>query len=114
MNFELSITDKDNEIIIFCLNYDSILNYTNDLENRVSSIIKDGKLYIDQLLVTGDGKNRYIFCEFRNGQIILSSARVINPNHEYKELAKSFWNKHISFINNSILTISEKNRVLGI
>lgn len=113
MNFRLTETGYDDELFVLCLNYDSILNYVNEIENQIVDKIRKGKIIVDQLFVTGNGKNRFIECDFADGQVLLSTAKVIKPNVRYLNLSKEYLAQNRSILDKSILTSNEKNRVLG-
>ena len=44
-----------------------------------------GKILIDQLLVTGNGQNRFIGCEYVNGILDFTTAQVVHPDDYYKK-----------------------------
>lgn len=113
MNFRLTETGYDDELFVLCLNYDSILNYVNEIENQIVDKIRKGKIIVDQLFVTGNGKNRFIECEFVDGQVLLSTAKVIKPTDRYLSLSKEYLVQNRSILDKSILTSIEKNKVLG-
>lgn len=113
MNFQLTETGYDDELFVLCLNYDSILNYVGEIENQIRSKFWNGKIVVDQLLVTGNGKNRFIECDYNDGHIVLTSAKVINPNERYLKLSKEFLSLNQAIIDKSILTKFEKSRIFG-
>ena len=99
-----NLNDNKYNRYLLCLTYDSILNYIDLLEN--DNVIKNSKgvLLIDQLLVCGNGKNRYITCEYNNGNILLTSAQNITPEKYYLEMGTNLLGKHLDLLRNSILT----------
>ena len=38
-----------------------------------------GKILIDQLLITGDGHNRFMGCDFKNGKLDFKTAHIVSP-----------------------------------
>ena len=96
---------------LLCMNYESILNYLDQIENSKEILENEGLLIIDQLLVTGDGKNRFIACRFVYGTVDLSTARNVHPKDEYKELTSCLLKKNMLSLNSSILTESQKGLI---
>lgn len=93
------------------LTYESILNYLDILENDQLLHNKSGKLLIDQLLVTGNGKNRFITCEYNRGEIVLSTAENIIPDKEYKDLAIKLLQQNIELLKCSILSDHQRELI---
>lgn len=104
----------DNKYIYFlvCLTYESILNYLNSIENDIKNSCLNGEILIDQLLVTGNGKNRFLKCEYTNGKINLSTAQNVNPENEYKFLSTKLLQQNFENIKISILTEKQKKLII--
>jgi hypothetical protein len=101
---------EDGHYYLFCFSFESILNYLHDLENAEEIKTNEGVLTIDQLLVTGNGENRFIACDFSNGAIDFSTARNIAPNAELDALSLNIMRENFNLLDSSILT--EKQRDL--
>ena len=99
------------EIYIVCLSFESIANYLEKISQEDLIQNSKGKILIDQLLITGNGKNRFLLCEFDRGNIIVESAENINPDETYKEKTIKLLNKNKDIVENSILTDSEKDKI---
>ena len=99
------------EIYIVCLSFESIANYLEKISQEDLIQNSKGKILIDQLLITGNGKNRFLLCEFDHGNIVVESAENINPDETYKEKTIKLLNKNKEIVENSILTDSEKDNI---
>lgn len=97
---------------LLCLSYDSILNYIENLEKEACFDLPSGAILIDQLLVTGNGKNRFISCCFENGKINLTSAKNATPDDEFRCFAVEYLKNNVNILENSILTESLQERIL--
>jgi len=114
INFRISETGYDDELFVVCMGYDSILNYIDDIEKMINDKYRDGKLVVDQLLVTGNGKNRFLECQIKDGKIALSSARLITPLDRYIELSKIYLTQNRNTLKRSILTEHEKESIFSL
>jgi hypothetical protein len=97
---------------LLCLSYDSILNYIDNLEKEVCFDLPKGAIIIDQLLVAGNGKNRFISCYFEHGKLNLTTAQNATPEDEYRYLAVEYLRNNIQVLENSILSESLQERIL--
>jgi hypothetical protein len=100
------------EYYLVCMDYNSILNYIDELEKEPFLLSQRGTLIIDQLLVAGDGKNRFISCQFSFGKINLSSAKNLEGRLEYKKITFEFLQSHFSSLKYSILTENQLGMIL--
>lgn len=100
------------DYFIICLTHESILNYLDQLENDLRFRNSSGKLLIDQLLVTGNGKNRFIICNFEHGEIILSTARNVVPVNKYKDLTIKLLQQNYELLKCSILSDHQRELIL--
>ena len=104
------LNDAQYDYLVLCLTYESILNYLDQLESDLQN--KRGKLLVDQLLVTGNGRNRFIACDFRDGEIILSTAKNIKPDNIYKELTTKLLQQNSKMLKCSILSDHQRELIL--
>jgi hypothetical protein len=102
---------EDGHYYLFCLGFESILNYLHDLENAEEIKTNEGVLIIDQLLVTGNGENRFIVCDFSNGAIDFSRARNIPPKAELDALALNIMQENFNLLDSSILTKKQRDLI---
>ncbi len=98
---------------ILCLTYDSVINYLTSIEAEPLIINFEGTLLIDQLLVTGNGRNRFITCSFNKGKVNISTAKNTSPDDSYKKLTIDLLKQHYSLLHNSILSDKEKDNIMN-
>lgn len=93
-----------NEYLIVCLDYDSVLNYLDEVENDLAKHVQQCELIVDQLLVSGNGKNRFISCCFCDGKIDLKTAKNLSANCEVRKISSEILSKYLNRLKYSILT----------
>ena len=96
---------------VLCLTYESLLSYIEKLECSLSETKTDGTILIDQLLITGDCVNRFMSCQFKNGKLDLNTAHTVIPAKYYKEKTGAFLHDNYCYVENSILTQSQKQKI---
>jgi hypothetical protein len=96
-----------NQYFLINLDYNSILNYLDEIESEYLIESNKGELIVDQLLVAGNGKNRFISCQFSYGKIELGSAKNIEGTYEYKRITTELLKRHHNDLKYSILTDSQ-------
>jgi hypothetical protein len=102
---------SNDQYYLLGMDYNSILNYIHELEDESLIQLNSGELIIDQLLVAGNGKNRFISCIFSHGKIDLSTAKNIYGTKEYKTLSSHILKEHYKELQYSILTNSQLNLI---
>jgi hypothetical protein len=106
------LNNSQYDYLLLCLTYESILNYLDQLENDQLLRNRSGKLLVDQLLVTGNGRNRFIACDFRNGEIILSTANNVASDNKYKVLTMKLLQQNYDLLKCSILSDHQRELIL--
>lgn len=101
-------TKQDYNGFLLCTTVESVFTYLHNIENEPIIKRSKGKLLIDQLLVTGNGKNRYISCIYNCGELELNSAQYVVPDEYYKKLSVKILKKNMGIVKNSILTSHQK------
>ncbi|MDO4302169.1 MAG: type II toxin-antitoxin system RnlB family antitoxin [Clostridia bacterium] len=102
---------KEYDGFLLCLTFDSILSYLTNIEKEPIISNTKGTLLIDQLLITGNGRNRYIVCTFDHGKIDLSSTQNIFPDDCYKKLSIELLQENFELLQYSILTDKQKEYI---
>lgn len=90
-----------NRYYLLCMDYESILNYLDDIEKENLIKANAGDLIIDQLLVTGDGRNRFLACQFFHGKVKLETAKNIEGTKDFKHISLEMFKKvkHVEVFN---------------
>jgi len=96
---------------LLCLSFESIVAYRSLIESSPLITEQSGKIIIDQLFVTGNGKNRFIGCDYVNGILDFNTAQIVQPNDYYKQITVKWLNTHYMYVDNSILTESQRRCV---
>lgn len=75
--FDTNVDDYDR--CVLCLSFESLLSYIKEIEAELAEEMMEGKILIDQLLVTGNGANRFVSCVFSNGRLDFKTAQNVAP-----------------------------------
>ncbi|QTV78825.1 type II toxin-antitoxin system RnlB family antitoxin [Phascolarctobacterium sp. Marseille-Q4147] len=105
------LDNKEYDSFLLCLTFESILNYIEQIEHEQLILKSKGVLLVDQLLVTGNGKNRFILCSFDHGKIDLSTVRTIYPHECYRKISIDLLQKNFELLHNSILTDRQRENI---
>ena len=75
--FDVNVDDYDR--CVLCLSFKSLLSYIKEIEAELAEEMKEGRILIDQLLVTGNEANRFVSCVFSNGRLDFKTAQNVTP-----------------------------------
>lgn len=90
---------------IICLSYESIYSYIHLLEKELTKRnIMCADILIDQLLITGNNKNRFLSIKFSSGKFILSTATNINADTIYRQFTMDYLKSRTNILRNSVLS----------
>lgn len=93
---------------ILCLSYKSIYSYVDIMQAELKKQnIVNANILIDQLLITGNSKNRFLSIRINNGNICFNDATNITPDIIHRQFTSSFLQKQQNYLNSSILTRRE-------
>ena len=70
-------------------------------------------MLIDQLFITGNGKNRFISCNFNKGRLDLKSAKIVKADNYFRKLTVEYLKNNYRYVENSIFTDIERNSIRG-
>ena|GEM_PF-1217708 len=107
--FEIGIVDKKKkQAFVYSTNYLRLEEYINDvaLLLRVKSF--KGKVVFDLLLSNGSAFNRFIEVFFDGSNFEIRTSKVFDANENILNNSLEFYNSHISYLDDSILTRAEK------
>lgn len=97
--------------LVLCLSCESLLSYISKIEDALDLDGKEGKVLIDQLLLTGNGTNRFLSCEFSNGKIDFATAQIVVPDEYYRKETIVWLHDNYSYVENSILTEEQRQKI---
>ena len=97
--------------LVLCLSFESLLSYINKIEDTLAQDKKDKRILIDQLLITGNGTNRFMSCEFSKGKIDYKTAKSVNPDDYFRKETVYWLHDNYSYVENSILTEEQRNKI---
>lgn len=93
------------DCMVVCLTYESIFSYIDALQKAISdSGVKNGTVLIDQLLISGNGKNRFLTIKYSNGSFDYTSAKNTEANIKYHQITSYELKNDESLLENSILS----------
>jgi len=102
------------DCLIICLSYESIFNYIDDLQNDLrNKEIINGNILIDQLLISGNGKNRFLSIKIKDGLFDLTSANNIEADQYYHQLTSFELKRNKFLLDHSILSSKQISMILG-
>ena len=97
--------------LILCLSFESLLTYINNIEHV---LVQDGvneKVLIDQLLITGDGANRFMSSDFTQGKLDFRTAQIVQPAEYFRRKTNEWLHDNYSLVENSILTEQQRQKI---
>jgi hypothetical protein len=106
VNYLIKQLDIDQYYLI-CMDYNSILNYLDEVENEPLIRSNTGNLIIDQLLVAGNGKNRFLACVFSHGEIKLDTTKNVDVTDTLKRISSELLHQNLGALKYSVLTDSQ-------
>jgi len=96
---------------LLCLTSESLINCFASIEASPKLANVSGRMLIDQLLITGDGDNRFLCCYYRNGKIDVTTATNVIPDRSVHVLTIQLLRENYCFVENSILTESQRQHI---
>lgn len=97
--------------LVLCLSFESILTYIKQIEHTLAKDDVNKKILLDQLLITGNGTNRFMSFRFENGILDTKTARVVNPTEYYRMETVKWLHNNYHYVENSILTVEQKQKI---
>ncbi len=106
------INEEKYQYFIISLTYESILNYLNKIEKEKAIQKSKGILLIDQLLISGNNKNRFMSCEYENGKLKLYTAKNVVCKEKIRDISSRILKDEKKIIKESILPEYQKRLIL--
>lgn len=97
--------------LVLCLSLENLLSYISEIEDALALDKKEERILIDQLLITGNGTNRFMSCEFSNGRIDFKTAKIVVPDEYYRKETIDWLHDNYSYVENSILTEEQRQKI---
>lgn len=97
--------------LILCLTFESLFTYINKIEKSLSEIGADETILIDQLLIAGNGANRFMSCLFSKGKFDFRTAQTVIPEEYYRKETVEFLHDNYCYVENSILTEAQRQKI---
>lgn len=107
----LRTNEEDYDRLVLCLSSESLLAYIEKIEQTLAEDNLDGKVLVDQLLLTGNGTNRFISVFFSHGKFDLRTAQTVNPTDHYRKATVEWLHDNYHYAENSILTADQKQKI---
>ena len=101
----------DYDGLILCLTFESLLTYVQNIKFPLSKNKNEEMILIDQLLITGNGANRFLCCTLKNGKLDLRTAHIVNPSEYYRKKTVEFLHDNFCYVENSILTETQRQKI---
>jgi len=93
---------------VLCLSYASIYSYIELIQAELrKNKILNANILIDQLLITGNSKNRFLAIKLINGEFSFSDAINVSPEAIHRQFTSTFLRKQQKILKSSILTQRE-------
>lgn len=101
----------DLDVLLICLTHENIYQHLEEIKQESVLQKGSGYLLLDQLLVTGDGDNRFVLIPYHEGIFELQNAKNIVAPIEIRQITVEVLNKNSSVIKNSILTRAQREKI---
>lgn len=96
---------------LLCLTFESLIDCFTSIEASPKLANGSGRILIDQLLITGNGSNRFLCCNYQNGKIDVTTATNVLPDKRFHVLTVQLLQKNYLFVENSILTETQRQYI---
>ena len=99
------------DVLLLCLSHKNVFSLCEEI--RKEPLIKCGRgnILLDQLLVTGNGNNRFVIIPYEYGVIDFSKAHNTTVNSKIRELSVELLKANIASLHNTILTDTQQEMV---
>lgn len=102
--------DGYNKFLLW-LSFESLVDHLDSIEEAPNMVNSSGRILIDQLFITGDEKNRFICCDFKNGKLNLKTAHVVSPMKSFRKETVQWLHDNYEYVEHSILTESQRQKI---
>ena len=102
---------EKHDVLLLCLSHENVFTFYEDVQKEPVIQNGTGTILLDQLLVTGNGENRFVTLPYNQGMIDFSRAENATVNHEIRRLSVELLNKYITSLQDTILTEAQQEMV---
>ena len=107
--FDANVDGYDKYVL--CLSFESLLSYIEKIEAVLAEETTEKRILIDQLLITGNGTNRFMSCVFSNGRLDFKTAQNVTPTEFFRKETVKWLHDNYSYVENSILTEDQRQKI---
>lgn len=93
------------------LSVESFIDHLSSIEEAPNMVNSSGRILIDQLFITGEGDNRFICCDFKNGKLDFKTAHNVSPVESFRKETVQWLHDNYGHVEHSILTDSQRQKV---
>jgi len=106
------LDDMKEGVLFLCLSHENVFSFFDEVQHE--PVVQNGKGYIllDQLLVTGNGENRFVSIPYDHGEIHFSRAHNASVDPSIRKLSVELLRDHVESLHNTILTDLQQEMVL--
>lgn len=110
--FVIKETNTDGyDRFLLWLSFESLIDHLRSIEEAPNMVNSSGRILIDQLFITGDGDNRFMCCNFKNGKLDFKTAHIVSPVESFRKETVQWLHDNYGYVENSILTESQRQMV---
>lgn len=100
------------DLQVVCLSYDSIYSYMQLIQNDLKARnVRKAKVVFDQLLITGNSRNRFLSIDFSDNIFLFNTAQNIIPEMSIRQKTHSILFENIKLLDNCVLTEKQVNMI---
>lgn len=110
--FVIKETNTDGyDRFLLWLSFESLVDHLDSIEKSPNMVNSSGGILIDQLFITGDGDNRFICCDFKNGILDFKTAHTVSTVESFRKKTMQWLHDNYGYVEHSILTESQRQKV---
>ena len=97
---------------VLCLSYANITSFVCQIKAElIEKNIEEAMILFDKLLISGNGKNRFMAVKYTKGDFIFNDANSVDADPIYRQYTSSYLRNQRQYVNNSVLTEKQKRLI---
>lgn len=96
---------------VLCLSFESLWTYIKKIEDALAKNNTTERVLFDQLLITGNGSNRFMSCDFSEGKLDFRTAHIVMPTDYFRKETVDWLYNNYYYVENSILTEEQRQKI---